>query len=69
MKRNSFTCKLKKNAERQLNTFEIYLVEDFFRSNFKQNKVGFAEYLLNLWERELIFRSEYDNLIRIALGD
>ena len=57
------------NAEKQLNTFEIYLVEEFFRSDFEHTKEGYAKYLLDLWTRELIFRSEYDNLIRIALGD
>ena len=60
-----FTSRLILNAEKQLNTFEIYLVEEFFRSDFEQTKEGYAKYLLDLWTKELIFRSEYDNLIRI----
>ena len=63
-----FTSRLILNAEKQLNTFEIYLVEEFFRSDFEQTKEGYAKYLLDLWTRELIFKDEYDNLIRIV-GD
>ena len=61
-----FTSRLILNAEKQLNTFEIYLVEEFFRSDFEQTKEGYAKYLLDLWTRELIFKDEYDNLIMIV---